>query len=280
MGRVERKVAFITGAARGMGRSHALRLAKEGADIIAMDLAGPVKTVSYPPATRAELEDTARGVEEFGRRVYTYRADVRDYDALKGGLDVGVAEMGGLDVAVANAGILNDVKMTWELDEDNWQTMLDVNLTGVWHTAKAAVPHLLDRGPGGSLILISSVCGLTGCPGLAHYTAAKHGVTGLTKVLANELGTRRIRVNCVHPSNTRTGMIDNPGAAEFYRPDLESPTWDDACESMKKMHIFDVPYLEPEDLSNIVLFLASDESRYMTGASVAMDLGMLEKYAG
>ena len=188
MGRVDGKVAFITGAARGMGRSHAVRLAEEGADIIVTDISGPVDTVLYPPATPDELQDTARAVEELGRRVYSYTADVRDFDALKAGLDAGVAELGGLDIAIANAGIVNDIKMTWELDEANWTTMIDVNLNGVWRTAKAAIPYLMDRGPGGSLILISSVCGQMGCPGIAHYSAAKHGVVGLRKALANELG--------------------------------------------------------------------------------------------
>ncbi|TWF82041.1 (+)-trans-carveol dehydrogenase [Pseudonocardia hierapolitana] len=280
MGRMEGKVAFITGAARGQGRAHAIRLAGEGADIIVTDIAGPVDTVSYPSATPEDLAETVKEVEALDRRVVSFVADVRDHDALAGGLAAGVEELGGLDVVVANAGIINAVRPSWELDEADWQTMLDVNLTGVWHATKAAVPHLIERGPGGSVILISSTAGLRGIPGIAHYNAAKHGVLGLARTLANELAPHRIRVNSVHPTNVRTTMIDNPSSAKIYRPDLENPTFEDSLPALADINMWDEPYLDVEDVANAVLFLACDESRYVTGIALPVDLGMSMKYSG
>jgi SDR family mycofactocin-dependent oxidoreductase len=280
MGRMDGKVAFITGAARGQGRAHAVRLAQEGADIVVTDLAGPVETVTYTPATPDDPAETAKEVEALGRRVISFEADVRDHDALAAGLDAAVAELGGLDVVVANAGIINAVRPSWELDEADWQTMIDINLSGVWHTTKAAIPHLIERGPGGSLVLISSTAGLRGIPGIAHYNAAKHGVLGLARTLANELAPHRIRVNSVHPTNVRTIMIDNPSSARIYRPDLENPTFEDSLPALAKINMWDEPYLDVEDVANAVLFLASDEARYITGAALPVDLGMSQKYSG
>jgi SDR family mycofactocin-dependent oxidoreductase len=274
------KIAFITGAARGQGRAHAVRLAGEGADIIATDVAAPVDTVSYAPATPEDLAETVKEVEALDRRAVSFVADVRDHAALARGLADGVSELGGLDVVVANAGIINAVRPSWELDEADWQTMLDVNLTGVWHATKAAVPHLLDRGPGGSVILISSTAGLRGIPGIAHYNAAKHGVLGLARTLANELAPHRIRVNSVHPTNVRTTMIDNPSSAKIYRPDLENPTFEDSLPALANINMWDEPYLDVEDVANAVLFLACEESRYVTGIALPVDLGMSMKYSG
>lgn len=280
MGRMDGKVAFITGAARGQGRAHAVRLASEGADVIATDLAGPVDTVSYAPSTPEDLADTVKEVEALDRRVVSFTADVRDYDALKAGLDSGVAELGGLDVLVANAGIINSVKPSWELDEANWQTMIDINLSGVWHSTKAAVPHLINRGAGGSIILVSSTAGLRGIPGIGHYTAAKHGVLGLARTLANELSPHKIRVNSIHPTNVRTEMIDNPSSAKIYRPDLENPSFEDSLDALANINMWDVPYLEVDDVAHAVLFLASAESRFITGIALPVDLGMSTKYSG
>jgi SDR family mycofactocin-dependent oxidoreductase len=280
MGRMDGRVALITGAARGQGRAHAITLAREGADIIATDIAGPVETVGYAPATPDDLADTVKAVEALDRRIVSFTADVRDFPALKEGVDAAVAELGGLDVLVANAGILNAVRPSWELDEADWQTMLDVNLSGVWHATKAAVPHLIARGPGGSVVLISSTAGLRGIPNIAHYNAAKHGVLGLSRTLANELAPHRIRVNSVHPTNVRTTMIDNESSARIYRPDLDDPTFEDALPALAKINMWDVPYLEVEDVANAVLFLACEESRYVTGAALPVDLGMSQKYSG
>lgn len=201
MGRLSGKVALITGAARGQGRAEAVRLAAEGADIIAIDIAAPVtEYVKYGPATTDDLKETTRLVEEQDRRVASYEADVRDYAALKQAVDAGIAELGRLDVVVANAGICNFGRV-WELELDQWQSLIDTNLTGVFHTLKATVPALIEAGNGGSIIITSSVAGLKGLPFLGHYTAAKHGITGLAKTLANELGEYDIRVNTI---STRT----------------------------------------------------------------------------
>jgi SDR family mycofactocin-dependent oxidoreductase len=274
------KVVFITGAARGQGRAHAVRLASEGADIIATDVAAPIETVKYAPATADDLAATVKEVEALGRRIVSYTADVRSYDELKRGLDEGVDKLGRLDVLVANAGILNAVLPTWELPQADWQAMIDINLTGTWHACKAAVPHIIDQGPGGSVILISSTAGLRGIPGIAHYNAAKHGVLGIARTLANELAPHKIRVNSVHPTNVRTEMIENESSARIYRPDLDNPTFEDALPALADINMWDVPYLEVEDVANAVLWLASDESRYVTGVALPVDLGMSMKYSG
>ena len=274
------KAVFITGAARGQGRAHAIRLAGEGADIIATDIAGPVDTVTYAAATEDELAETVRQVEAIGRRIFSFTADIRHYNALKRGLDEGVTQLGRLDVLVANAGILNAVMPSWELDETNWQTMIDINLTGTWHACKAAVPHIIDQGPGGAVILISSTAGLRGIPGIVHYNAAKHGVLGIARTLANELAPHKIRVNSVHPTNVRTVMIENESSARIYRPDLDNPTFEDAVPALANINMWDVPYLEADDVANAVLWLASDESRYATGVALPVDLGMSMKYSG
>jgi SDR family mycofactocin-dependent oxidoreductase len=274
------KVAFITGAARGQGRSHAITLAEAGADIIAVDLNGPVEGVGYAAATTEDLAETVRLVEALDRRIVAKQADVRDVEALRSVVDDGVAELGGLDVVVANAGIFNVVGKSWELSRDHWQTMLDVNLTGVWNTTTAAIPHLIERGPGGSIILISSTAGLRAIPNIAHYVAAKHGVVGLARTLANELAAEHIRVNTIHPTNVRTTMIDNDVTPAVYRPDLVNPTFADAYDVLTKINMWDVPWVEPVDISNAVLFLASEMSRYITGITLPVDLGMAQKYSG
>src|ERR1700730_4124464 len=195
-GRVAGKVAFITGAARGQGRSHAIRLAQEGADIIAVDLAGQIGSVPYPMATPDDLAETVKEVEALDRRIVATQADVRDYAAVKAALDDGVAQLGRLDIVSANAGI-SSVGPAVELPEQTWQDMIDTNLTGVWHTAKAAIPHLIAGGRGGSIVLTSSAAGLMAYPNVAHYVSAKHGVVGLMKTLALELAPHMIRVNSV-----------------------------------------------------------------------------------
>jgi SDR family mycofactocin-dependent oxidoreductase len=205
-GRVEGKVALITGAARGQGRSHAVRLAQEGAAIIAVDLCGPLATVDkYPPATRADLDETVAEVEKLDRRIVARVADVRDRAALTAAVDEGVTELGGLDIAVANAGIAS-FGAAFEITDEMWQEMLDVNLTGVWNTARATVPHLIARG-GGSLMFTSSIGGLKGIQNVGHYVSTKHGIVGLMRTLANELAPHRIRVNTIHPTNVDTDMI-------------------------------------------------------------------------
>jgi (+)-trans-carveol dehydrogenase len=275
MGRVEGKVAFVTGAARGQGRSHAIRLAEEGADIIAVDIAGQIDSVPFPMATLDDLAQTVKEVEALDRRIVATRADVRDYDALKAAVDDGVAQLGRLDIVAANAGIAS-YGAAVDLEEQAWQDMLDVNLTGVWHTAKATVPHLRAAG-GGSIILTSSAAGLKGYPGLAHYVSAKHGVVGLMRTLANELAPDMIRVNSVHPTSVNTDMIHNKATYDLFAPDLENPTKDQLAERFQAMNALPIPWVEARDISNAVLFLASDEARYVTGVTLPVDAGSLAK---
>jgi SDR family mycofactocin-dependent oxidoreductase len=275
-GRVEGKVAFITGAARGQGRSHAIRLAQEGADIIAVDLCAQIDTVPYGMATPADLEETVKAVEALDRRIVAAQADVRDYGALKKALDDGVAQLGRLDIVSANAGIFSMGTLA-ELTDQQWQDMIDVNLTGVWHAAKAAIPHLIEQGTGGSIVLTSSAAGLEGMPNIGHYVSAKHGVVGLMRTLALELAPHSIRVNSVHPTTVNTDMIQNETTYRMFRPDLENPTAKDAEDAFTSINALPIPWVEPVDISNAVLFLASDEARYITGVTLPIDAGELTK---
>jgi SDR family mycofactocin-dependent oxidoreductase len=273
-GRVEGKVVLITGAARGQGRSHAIRLAEEGADIIAVDACADVDTVDYPMASADDLATTAKHVEALGRRVVTQQADVRDLAGLTAAVDRGVAELGRLDVVVANAGILSNGP-AHELSEQAWQQMIDINLSGVWRTCRAAIPHLVAGGRGGSIILVSSVAGLRSYAGVAHYVAAKHGVVGLMKTLAQELAEHRIRVNTVNPTQVDTDMIQNDSMYRLFCPDVPEPTRQDFAAASAATILLPIDWVEPVDVSNAVLFLASDESRYITGVSLPVDGGAL-----
>ncbi|MGE2713140.1 mycofactocin-coupled SDR family oxidoreductase [Mycolicibacterium litorale] len=277
-GRVDGKVAFITGAARGQGRSHAVRLAEEGADIIAVDVCAPISSNSeIPPATPDELAQTADLVKGLNRRIVTAEVDVRDFEALDSVVRSGVEQLGRLDIVVANAGIGNGGQTLDKTSEDDWTDMIDVNLSGVWKTVKAAVPHLLSGGRGGSIILTSSVGGLKPYPHTGHYIAAKHGVIGLMRTFAVELGQHSIRVNAVCPTNVNTPLFMNEGTKKLFRPDLENPGVDDLAVAAQFMHVLPVGWVEPIDVSNAVLFLASDESRYVTGLPVTVDAGSMLK---
>lgn len=272
MGRLDNKVALITGAARGQGRSHALRLAEEGADIVAVDICGPVATAPYGLAELNDLEETAKLVEGMDRRILFRQGDTRDLDGLQSLVADGIAEFGGIDIVVANAGIAS-YGQAWDLTEEQWQEMLDVNLTGVWKTCKAAIPSMIERGQGGSIILTSSVAGLIAYANLAHYTSAKHGVTGLMRVLSVELAPHNIRVNSVHPTTVNTPMINNEAIYELFFPGAENMTKEDAAAGFIHMNGLKVPWLEPVDVSNAVLYLASDEARYVTGTTHVVDAG-------
>jgi len=273
-GRVEGKVAFITGAAHGQGRSHAVRLAEEGADIIAIDVCKPiVENSPIPPATPEELAETVDLVKARGRRIFTAEVDVRDFDGLKAAVDAGVEELGGLDIIVANAGIGNGGDTLDQCSEHDWQEMIDINLSGVWKTVKAGVPHLISSGKGGSIILTSSVGGLKAYPHCGNYVAAKHGVVGIMRSFAVELGHQNIRVNTVHPTHVSTGMIMNEGTWKMFRPDLENPGPDDMAPICQMFHTLPVPWVDAIDISNAVLFLASDEARYITGVTLPVDAG-------
>ena len=272
-GRVAGKVAFVTGAARGQGRGHAVRLAQEGADIIAVDICQPFADSPAPPATPEDLTETADLVKALNRRIVTAEVDVRDYDTLKVAVDSGVEQLGGLDIIVANAGIGTGGVRLDRMDEALWQEMIDVNLSGVWKSVKAGVPHLVSGGRGGSIILTSSVAGLKAYPHTGHYVAAKHGVVGLMRSFAVELGAQSIRVNSVHPTHVNTPLLINETTFRLFRPDLENPGPDDLAPVCQTFHTLPIPWVTPEDISNAVLFLASDEARYITGVALPIDAG-------
>lgn len=268
MGTLDGKTAFITGAARGQGRSHAVTLASEGANIIAVDLCDQISSVPYPMATDDDLTATVKLVEDTGARIVAQAADVRDLDALKSALQKGVDEFGGLDIVVANAGIAPMFS-----GHDAWQDVIDVNLTGVYHTISASVPIMVEQDRGGSIVLISSVAGLVGIgsedPGGMGYAAAKHGVVGLMRSYANLLAKKRIRVNSIHPSAVRTPMIDN----ELFREWVQ--TQEDGSVDMG--NAMPVDYSEPEDIANAVAWLVSDAARYVTGVTLPVDAGYTNK---
>jgi len=277
MGRVEGKVAFVTGAARGQGRSHAIRLAEEGADIIAVDLCRQIDSVPYPMSTSDDLAETVKQVEALDRRIVASETDVRDGAALRAAVDEGVAQLGRLDIVAANAGIASTADGTVGLSDQEWQDMIDVNLTGVWQTCKAAVPHLVQGGRGGSMILTSSAAGLMAYPNIGHYVAAKHGVVGLMKTLALELAPHNIRVNSLHPTQVNTPMIMNETIYKLFLPDQEHPTAEGFAPVSQEMNALPIPWVEPADISNALVFLASDEARYITGVTLPVDAGAIIK---
>jgi (+)-trans-carveol dehydrogenase len=274
--RLTGRVALVTGAARGQGRSHAIRLAEEGADIIALDIASQIDTVPYSMGTPGDLAETVEAVEALDRRIVASQSDVRDYEALKAALDDGVARLGRLDIVAANAGIVSFGKAE-ELTEQTWQDMIDVNLTGVWHTVKAAIPHLRAAG-GGSIVITSSGAGAKGNPNLVHYTAAKHGVIGLMRTLANELAPDMVRVNTVLPGAVDTDMIQNQATYHLFLPNHPGDiTREEVAPAFQTQSALPVPWMEVVDISNAVLFLASDEARYITGVTLPVDAGVLVK---
>jgi (+)-trans-carveol dehydrogenase len=275
MGRVSGKVALVTGAARGQGRSHAVRLAEEGADIIAVDIC-ETTTPMFTGATEEDLAETVRLVEKHDRRIIARKADVRDFTALKSVVDEGVTELGHLDTIVANAGTIS-YSNGLTLAEAEWDAIIDINLKGVWHTFKAAVPHVIQGGRGGSVILTSSNAGHKGLLNMAHYAASKHGVEGLMKVFALELAEHSIRVNTVCPTAVNTDMVRNQNMYNVFRPDLTNPTVEDCKQALRQLNLLPIPWVEARDISNAVLYLASDEARYVTGSSMVVDAGSLAK---
>lgn len=272
-GRVEGKVAFVTGAGRGQGRSHALKLAEEGADIIAIDVCKNVDNVPLELASPGDLLETKDRVEALGRRIVVDEVDVRDFEAMKNVVDRGVAEFGRLDIILANAGIGNGGQTVENLDEAVWQTMMDINLTGVWKTVKAGIPHIIAGGRGGSIVLTSSVAGMKAYPQMSQYVSAKHGVVGLMRSCAVELAQHMIRVNSVHPTHVNSPMVMNDETFRLFRPDLENPGPDDIAPICQMFHSMPRPWVEVEDITNAVMFFASDDSRYVTGVSMPIDLG-------
>lgn len=259
------KVAVVTGAGRGTGRAHCERFADVGADVIMLD---HVEAAD-------DLEDTAQLVRDRGRRAITGLADVTRLAEVTTTIEHGVAELGRLDVIVANAGIHTPGGPAWQITPQDWQHTIDVNLTGVWNTVRAGVPHI--GAGGGSVVIISSTNGLRGTAGTAHYTASKHAVVGLARTLANELGPRSIRVNTVHPAAVATPMVRNPATYRRLRPDLDNPNEADAAEILTARNLLPVPWVEPVDVADAVVFLASNCARYITGTQLVVDAGLTQK---
>ncbi|TPG33098.1 mycofactocin-coupled SDR family oxidoreductase [Mycolicibacterium hodleri] len=276
MGRVEGKVAFITGAARGQGRSHAIRLAEEGADIIAVDLCEDIASIGYPMATPEDLEETAQYVEKTGQRIVTATADVRDAAQLRAALDAGIAELGKLDIVVAQAGVAG---MKGEPQIDAWCDVINTNLVGTINAIQVALPHL---GEGASIIATGSTAALmdvakvdnpgTDLGGVAYLTS-KRALSGYVHDLATHLAPRGIRANVVHPTNCNTDMLQSSPMYRSFRPDLENPTRADAEPVFGVQQAMKIPFIEPVDISNMILFLASDEARYVTGMQMRVDGG-------
>ena len=272
-GRLQGKVAFISGAARGQGRAHAVRMAEEGADVIAFDAAGPVPSQGAPAASVADLDETVRQVEKLDRRIVAHRADASDLDAVTAVLDQGLTEFGRIDIVVANAGVQGNPAPIAQTSAEEWQGVLATNLTGVFNTVRAAVPHLIDGGRGGSISLVSSSIALRAQPGLGPYGSAKTGVIGLMRALALELGEHSIRVNSIHPTTVNTPMLINDINFRLFRPDLENPQLEDVVPVYRTLNVLPVPWVEAEDIANAVIFLASDEGRFITGVALPVDAG-------
>ena len=274
MGLLDGKVAFVTGAARGQGRSHARRLAEEGADIIAIDACATPDWLGYPLATEADLAQTVKDVESLDRRIVARRADVRDLGAVRAALAAGVAELGGrLDIVCANAAIISQPGPTWEIDLGQWRELVDVTLTGVFVTVKAAIPHMIAAGNGGCIVLTSSGAALVSGAGLADYKAAKAGVLSLTRTLACELAGHFIRVNAICPTAVDTPMIQNERLYRLFRPDLDNPGKEDVKAGFQAMNLLPIPWIDPVDVSNAIVWLASDAARYVTGVTLPVDAG-------
>lgn len=283
-GRLEGKVAFVTGAARGQGRSHAVRLAEEGADIIAIDLCKQIESNLYPLSTPEDLDETQRLVEALDRRIVARQADVRERSELRAAVEAGVAELGGLDIVVANAGIMPMSKGDAAKAMD-FVDATDVDLLGVMNAVAASLPHLRDHG---SVVITGSTAGMIkGAadnpefgPGGAGYSWAKRTLISYSEQMCLSLAPQFIRVNCIHPTNVNTHLLHNRELYKVFRPDLEEPTLDDVMPAFVQWQAMPIPFIEPVDISNLVVFLASDESRYITGQQIRVDAGSLIKHSG
>lgn len=274
MGRLDGKVALITGAARGQGRSHAVTFASEGADIIGVDICRQLETVPYAMSTSADLAETVRLVEEHDRRALAIEADARSESEMADAVKTGLAEFGHIDILAINHGIAA-FGPSWELTEAQWDEMLDTNLKGVWVSAKAVIPHMIERG-GGSIIITSSTAGLKGMANIGHYAAAKHGVVGLARTLAIELAPHMIRVNTIHPTMVNTPMVMNESTMRLFGGGQDI-SQEQFAQVGQALNLLPIPWVEASDISAAYLFLASDESRYITGVQLPVDAGLITK---
>ncbi len=276
-GPLDGKVAFVTGAARGQGRAHAVRLAREGADIIALDICAPVSdTILYPPATQEDLAETVRAVEELGRKVLAREVDIRDSAALAALVSDGVEQFGRLDVVVANAGVLNWGRL-WELSDEQWDTVIDVNLTGTWRTLRATIPAMIKARNGGSIVIVSSATGLKAIPGNGHYSASKHGLVALTSSLAIELGEYGIRVNSIHPYAVQTPMVDPESVMGIFE---KHPSYLASLPPVPLKQDGDTSdgpqYMAPEEVADVVAWLAGEGAVSISGSHISVDRGAMK----
>lgn len=278
-GTLEGRVAFVTGAARGQGRAHAVRLASEGADIVAIDVCGPIsETITYPPATSEELAETASAVEATGRKVLAREVDIRDLAAQQQVVADTIEQFGRLDIVVANAGVLSWGRM-FEMSEEQWDSVIDVNLNGTWRTMRAAVPAMIEAGNGGSIVIVSSSAGLKATPGNSHYGASKHGLVAITNALALEVGEYGIRVNSIHPYSIGTPMVEPEAMMDIF---AKYPTY---IHSFSPMPFHPVnhdgkkglqEFMTPEEVSDVVVWLAGDGSATISGSQIAVDRGTMK----
>ena len=275
-GPLDGRVAFITGAARGQGRAHAIRLANDGADIIAVDICRPIsETITYPLATSEELAETVQAVEATGRKVLAREVDIRDLEALQKVVADGVEQFGRLDIVVANAGVLSWGRM-FEMSEEQWDTVIDVNLNGTWRTIRAAVPAMIEAGNGGSIIIVSSSAGLKATPGNGHYSASKHGLVAITNALAIEVGEFGIRVNSIHPYSIETPMVEKKAMIDLF---TKYPSYVHSFSPMPYQPVNHqsekglMEFMEPEEVSDVVAWLAGDGSHTISGSQIAVDRG-------
>jgi (+)-trans-carveol dehydrogenase len=267
------QVAFISGAARGQGRSHAIRLAREGVKIIGFDLCGQIDTVPFDMSTPGDLEETQRRVKEMGGEMVAVQADVRDQREVDAAFHTGLARFGQVDIVLANAGIIHDYKKTWQLEEEGFRNVIDVNITGVWHTVKAAVPHMIERGEGGAIVMTGSAASMQGIPNLVGYVASKHAVLGMMRTMAKELGRYQIRVNVVMPGNCNTPMFDNEGIRRLYVPDAENRDTETFLARAATMSPMRNPYVEPEDISEEITYLVGPAGLLVTGVALPVEGG-------
>lgn len=271
MGKLDGKVALITGGARGQGRSHALTLAREGANIVVCDIARDFDTIPYPMGTEAQLNETVRLVEELGRRCVAVKADTRDSRQMQAVVDRAVAEFGRIDILCANAGVGGYVTVA-EMTDQQWKETVDTNLTGTFHAIRAVLPQMIQQ-KYGRIVATASMAGRSAYQNLAHYVASKWGIIGLVKATALEVAALGINVNAVCPTAANTDMIHNETTYRLFRPDLENPTKEDAAAALQTLNAIPIPWVEPQDVSNVILFLVSDEARYITGEAINVAAG-------
>lgn len=274
--RLDGRVALVTGAARGQGRSHAVRLAELGADLVLVDLCDNLPRIPYGQPGRDQLDDTARAAREAGADARTIVADVRDAAAMQDAVMLAVDQLGGIDIVVANAGVIQ-LKPATEIGPEDWADIIGINLTGTWNTIAPAIAPMIDQGRGGVIVITSSAAGLKGPPNMAHYAAAKSGVIGLMRSLSAELGPHSIRVNCLAPTTVDTEMVHWPEAYAVFRPDLDSPGRDDVVDIFQSLNVLPVPWIESGDVTDALAFLVSDRARYITGIVLPVDAGTLIK---